>query len=140
MATPTPLEEGWRYKAFSDGQGGNVVSGTAALNLATILVPYAHTFRKAVFGCSAATPAGSTWTMVVMREVLGVAAAKVASFTDVATKTAAFIEDNVTHETISDDLVGPAIYTLLSDGDNAGDDLDDPCLSILVTPTEQYES
>ena len=71
--------------------------------------------------------------MVVMREVLGVAAAKVASFTDLATKTAAFIEDNVSHEDIADDLVGPAIYTLLSDGDNAGDDLDDPCFSIVVT-------
>lgn len=140
MVAPTALEEGWRYKTLSSGQGGNVVSGTAALNLATIIVPYAHTFRKAVFGCSAATPAGSAWTMVVMREVDGVAAAKVASFTNIVTKTAAFIEDNVSHEAIADDPVGPAIYTLLSDGDNAGDDLDDPCLSIMVSPTEQYKS
>lgn len=140
MAVPTPLVEGQRYTTFSDGRQGNVVSGTAAINLCTILVPYAHTLRRVVFGCSAATPAGSTWTMVAMRELNGVAAAKVASFTDIATKTAAFIEDNITHETIAADAVGPAIYTLLSDGDNAGDDLDDPCFSVMVTPTEQYES
>ena len=140
MVAPAALEEGWRYKTFEDGREGNVVSGTAALEIVTVLVPYSHTFRRAVFGCTAATPAGSTWTMVVMRQLVGAAAAKVASFTDIATKTAAFIEDNVSEEAIAADVVGPAIYTLLSDGDNAGDDLDDPCLAIMVTPTEQYQS
>lgn len=130
----TPLHEGWRYKALSAQIAGNVVYGTGPNNHCYIVVPYDHILRKATFAVRSVAIAGTVTLLKLQVAVNGATLADIAAWTNLVTKTAPFIEDHVTEESIFGDDRAPAVYALELDGDNAGDDFTDPMLTIMVSP------
>ena len=130
----TPLHEGWRYKTFESHEIGNLIYGTATVNFCHIVVPLDHILRKATFACALNAQAGTTTLLKLQRAINGGVVADIAAWTNLVTKTAVFIEDHVSEESTFGDEVGPAMYAIELDGDDAGDDFTTPMLTIMVSP------
>ncbi len=127
------LHEAWRYKTLV---GNNIdISGAATFSVCAIYLPYDHVIRKAFFASTDQNNA-DTDTIQLRKQNIGASASILMS-------QAATWGDSAGNATRIDlpllaafddvELRGGAIY-FLSIVSDAGDNVDSPCLTLLVQP------